>query len=265
MKFRFGVVTATVAVAVLAMLGGCKKKQADTIATPASAPVPVASALQLAPASLLKPNVAAMPQLASAPTAAMQQINATLKSWDKVALDALSDCKTFTKTVQPTMLGPAYVSVWVNEQSDCGAYPNTSIYVLVFDLNTGNTVDWTKLVSGAKSYADTGADGKNGAPQAVLSPALTAAYTKWDSTQDGWSDCQGTFDENTSFIVWPEAKGGVLKVEPFDFPHAVQACANDFTLTLDQAKTLGFDAGFLNAVGAAHQQPGAAALAATPQ
>ncbi len=204
-----------------------------------------------------------MPQLASASTPALAKINATLKGLDASALSMLNDCNSYQRSVQPTMLGPGYISIWVNESWDCGAYPNVSISVHVFDLNTGDAVNWTKLVSGAgvTTYSDTGADGKDGAPLALVYPALKAMYLK---VPDNAGDCQTAYGDDQSFIIWPEAKTGTLKVEAFDLPHATQACANDMTLTLDQAKTLGFNADFLNAVAAAHQQPGADKLTAVP-
>jgi hypothetical protein len=210
----------------------------------------------------LKKGIDAMPQLANATTPAQQKINATMKSLDADALSMVKDCKSYTRTVQPTMLGPVYLSVWVNESSDCGAYPNVAISVKVFDLNTGDTVNWTKLVNsaGVKTYSDTGADGKQGQPLALIEPALMAMYLK---DPDNAGDCQTAYsDANTqSFIIWPEAKTGTLKVEAFDLPHVTQACANDMTLTLEQAKKLGFNQGFLDAVAAAHALPGADKLA----
>jgi len=173
----------------------------------------------------------------------------------------LKDCKSYQRSVQPTMLGPGYFSVWVNENWECGAYPNVSISVRVFDLNTGEAVDWTKLVSGAgvKTYSDSGADGKQGAPLALVYPALKAIYLK---DPDNAGDCQTAYDDEQSFIIWPEAKSGMLQVQAFDLPHVTQACANTMALTPDQAKTLGFNADLLKALAAAHQQPGASKLAA---
>jgi len=227
-------------------------------ASPAAAPP---AALAITTAAPLKKGIDAMPELANPATPAQQKINATMKSLDSAALSMLKDCKSYKRSVKPTMLGPGYFSVWVNESWDCGAYPNVSISVRVFDLNTGEAVDWTKLVhaAGVKTYSDTGADGKLGAPLALVDPALKAMYLK---DPDNAGDCVTAYDDEQSFILWPEAKTGTLKVEAFDLPHAAQACANDITLTADQAKSLGFNADFLKAVAAAHQQQGAEKLAA---
>jgi len=244
-------------VCVLAVILICKE------AAVASAPAATA-ALALVPSKPLKKGIDAMPELANASTPAAQKINASMKKLDAQALSSLKDCKSYTRSVQPTMLGPAYFSVWMNESWDCGAHPEVALSVTVFDLSTGEAVDWTKLVNspGVKNYNDTGAGGQLGQPLALIDPALNAAYMKWDATQDGFSDCKDAFEDPQSFMIWPEAKSGTLVVEPFDLPHVVQACANDMTLTVDQAKALGFNVDFLNALTMAHQQPGAAKLAA---
>jgi hypothetical protein len=113
-----------------------------------------------------------------------------------------------------------------------------------------------------KSYADSGATGKNGQPLALIYPALMEMYMK---DPDNGGDCKDAYQDPQSFMIYPDAKTGTLIVSAFDLPHVVQACANDMTLTLDQAKKLGFDHGFLDAVAAAHQQPGADKLTAVPQ
>jgi len=262
---------AVVGVCALALVSGCKKTTdssapANVTVAPAAAPVaaPAApAALQVVQGKQLKKGIDAMPELADASTPAAKKINAMMRQSDAAGLSMLKDCKSYTRTVQPTMLGPGYFSVWMNESWDCGAHPNVSLSVTLFDLSTGNAVDWTKLVNspGVKNFGDTGADGQLGQPSALIDPALTAAYMKWDEAQGGFSDCKDAFQDEQSFMIWPEAKSGMLMVEPFDLPHVVQACASDMPLTLDQAKKLGFNQTFLDAVAAAHQQPGAGKLA----
>ena len=203
-----------------------------------------------------------MPELADASTPTAQKINAAMRQWDARALSALKDCKSFTRWVQPTMLGPAYLSVWMNASWDCGAHPVVDLSALVFDLRTGEAVDWTKLVSspGVKNDGDPGSVAQPGQPLALIDPALNAAYLQWDATQDGFSECKDAFSDPQAFTIWPEAKSGMLMVEPADLPHVVQACANDMALTADQARSLGFSADLLKALAAAHQQPGAEKL-----
>jgi len=263
-KFKSAVVAG---VCVCAVIFGCKAMAAANVATPEptamTSPASAPAVLALVVSKPLKKGIDAMPELANPATPAQQKINTTMKALDTAALSMLKDCKSYQRSVQPTMLGPGYFSVWMNESWDCGAYPNVSISVRVFDLNTGDAVDWSKLVSsaGVQNYSDTGADGKQGAPQALIDPALLAMYLK---DPDNAGDCQTAYgDANTqAFMIWPEAKTGTLKVEAFDLPHVTQACANDMTLTMDQAKSLGFNADFLNAVAAAQKQPGADKLAA---
>jgi hypothetical protein len=259
-------------VALLVFAVGCKKTPSPQ--QPQALPsAPVTSTAPAAPAALLltsppplKKDVAAMPELAQASTPALQQINASLAKLDTQAKSMIKDCPSYSKMVRPTMLGPGYLSFWVNESSDCGAYPNVAISAFVFDLSTGHAVDWTKLVTGkgVSNYADSGADGKLGAPLALVYPALFAKYMQKDNPD---ADCHGALapevDSPQSFILWPEAKDGSVVVEPFDLPHVVQACANDIKLSATELKDLGFNQIFLNALAAAHQQPGSASLTTT--
>ena len=137
-----------------------------------------------------------------------------------------------------------------------GAYPASQVHVVVLDLSTGQTVDWTKLVkaAGVTNYSDSGADGKLGQPQALIYPALMAMYMK---DPDNQGDCKDAYQDPQSFMIYPDAKSGKLDVSAFDLPHVVQACMNDMMLTPEQAKSLGFDQGLLDALAAAHKQPGA--------
>jgi hypothetical protein len=261
---------AVVAACALALVSGCKKKAATDVPTAkiaeAAAPAvaPTAAALQIVQGKPLKKGIDAMPELADASTPTAQKINAVMKNSDAQALSNLKDCKSYTRSVQPTMLGPRYFSVWMNESWDCGAHPTVALSATLFDLNTGDAVDWTKLVNspGVKNDGDPGAVAQVGQPLALIEPALTAAYMKWDATQDGFSECKDAFFDPQAFTIWPDAKSGTLIVEPADLPHVVQACANDMTLTVKEAKSLGFSAELLAAVAAAHQLPGAAALTA---
>src|SRR5580658_8166148 len=146
-KFKSAMVAG---VCVLALILGCKKTAvASAPPTAAASPAAAPAALALVASKPLKKGIDAMPELADASTPAAQKINAAMKSSDAAALSMLKDCKSYQRSAQPTMLGPGYFSVWVNESWDCGAYPNVSISVRVFDLNTGDAVDWTKLVQSA--------------------------------------------------------------------------------------------------------------------
>jgi hypothetical protein len=270
--------TAFASAALLVLTTGCKKTSTPQqlqaapsapVIAPAPALAPAApAALQLTSPPPIKKDVATMPRLAQASTPALQQVNASLAKLDDQSRSMIKDCSSYSKTVTPTMLGPGYLSLWVNESSDCGAYPNVAISVFVFDLSTGQAVDWTKFVSGkgVSNYADSGADGKLGAPLAIIYPALFAKYMQKDHPD---SDCRRALTAEPgspqSFILWPEAKDGSVVVEPFDLPHVVQACANDVHLSAEEMKSLGFSQGFLDALAAARQQPGAASLTVVTQ
>jgi hypothetical protein len=209
------------------------------------------------PPKLMK-DIDAMPRIAAATTPALTQVNAMMDAIDKDAKDQRRQNKTFTRSVTVMMAGPGYLSVMLSDSWEGGAYPASQVHVVVLDLSTGKTVDWTKLVNakGVKNYSDSGADGKLGQPQALIYPALLAMYLK---DPDNAGDCQSAYGlfGPQSFMIYPDAKSGQLDVSAFDLPHVVQACMNDMMLTADQAKKLGFDQGLLDALAAAHQQPGA--------
>jgi len=198
-----------------------------------------------------------MPRIAAATTPALMQVNATMDAIDKDGKDQRHQNKTFTRAVTVMMAGPGYLSVMLSDNWEGGAYPAVLVHVVVLDLSTGQTVDWTKLVKGAgvKNYSDSGADGKMGQPQALIYPALLAMYLK-DPGTDSTGDCKDAYQDPQSFMIYPDAKSGKLDVSAFDLPHVVQACANDVMLTPEQAKKLGFDQGLLDALAAAHAQPG---------
>ena len=240
---------------------GCKKTTtnvpAATAATPAAPPV----ALQLSTGKPISDNVDVMPRIINPSSPGQVQVNAMLDAIDKDSASQLRQNKTFSRTVNLTMAGPGYLSFFVSDSWNGGAYPASLFSVVIFDLNTGQVVDWTKLVNspGLQNYSDTGADGKLGMPQALIDPALMAMYLK---VPDNAGECQTAYHDEQPFLVWPEAKSGGLVVEAFDLPHVVQACENPMPLTQDQAKALGFNADFLKAVAAAHMLPGADKLAA---
>jgi len=248
-------------VCVLAVISGCKKK-ADAPATvtqptaPAQTVVPSAPAqLQLQTSKPIAKDVDALPRIANPVTDGQKKVNATLDQLDKGARSTMRQSQDYERSVTVTMAGPKYLSLAMGESWDGGAYPASMSSAIVFDLSTGQAVDWTKLVTGkgVKSYSDSGADGKLGKPLALIYPALMAMYME---DPDNGGECKDAYEDPQSFMIYPDAKTGTLIVSAFDLPHVVQACMNDMTLTLDQAKKLGFNQGFLDAVAAAHAQPG---------
>lgn len=129
---------------------------------------------------------------------------------------------------------------------------------MVFDLTTGNLVNWPALVSKsahATTYTGTDYEG-NMVTGAILPPLEKIAV---DSAE---TECKHAFQHPQPFLLWPDAKKETLVARPFDLPHAVQACASSIRLSIDQARNLGFDENLLHAIRQAHHS--AAAPSAHP-
>jgi hypothetical protein len=76
-----------------------------------------------------------------------------------------------------------------------------------------------------------------------------------DVTSD---DCKHVFDSAKDYQIWPDAKKGELVALATDLPHVIQGCAEEISLTLDQARKLGFSERLLTAIDQAHRAQTAA-------
>ncbi len=61
------------------------------------------------------------------------------------------------------------------------------------------------------------------------------------------------FKARQAYVVWPDAKGERVIAEPFGLTHAVQACAEQFSLTIEQSREMGFSESLLGAIEEAHR------------
>ncbi|MGC2110181.1 MAG: hypothetical protein WA655_11740 [Candidatus Korobacteraceae bacterium] len=213
----------------------------------------------------LRQGVDLWPLIAHPRNPAEQRINATLTRLNQRLAQAVKDCDKqvgdttgdnttsddWSRTVEMTMTGPHFLSLVASDEVFCGgAHPDSRRTALVFDMNTGAPVDWTKLVAasaGASAYTDTATDGST--IGALVLPALQTRNVAAAN-----ADCKDVFQDPQSFLLWPDAKSGMLVAEPFDLPHAVAACAQQLKLTMPQARQLGFSESLLSAIEEAHRQ-----------
>jgi len=127
---------------------------------------------------------------------------------------------------------------------------------LVFDLNTGGLVDWTKLLPelAQRTGADTAGDGST--LGTVSSDRLSDLYTDLAKRGGGVPECVDSLKETEmNFILWPDAKQDGLVVQP-DLVHAIAACGPALPIPLQTLRSLGVDAEFVKAIDAAHRQGG---------
>jgi len=239
--------------------------------------------VSLEPIKQLRAGVDAWPMIANASTPAEQQVNALLHRLNEHMVESLKDCDgnyrdwakqvdqpltgknaveyDWERTITVTMTGPRYLSiVAVDEYVFCGgAHPNRDTLAMVFDLNTGRSVNWMNLISkssNASAYSDTNSDGTR--VGALNVPALRVM-----SLARADEECKEAFRNPQPYQVWPDAKSGTLKAEPFGLPHVVAACANDLALTADEARGVGFDETLLSAIAQAHGQFSAKVMSPT--
>ena len=203
-----------------------------------------AAAVRLGPGPRIASGVAAAPRiLGGAPPAARTRINTALARADARGRKAAAACKAdsgpranWTRTVRTTFTGPAFLSVLIHDDYDCGgAHPDFGDTALVFGLADGRLVDWAGLVPAsleAKGAIDTAPDG---ARLGVLtSPGLKALYGPLQG------ECQDVGDLIAGFMIWPDREAGGLVMAPVGLPHAMAACGDATTLKPDRLTALGF-------------------------
>lgn len=210
----------------------------------------VAAAVLAAPmhASGIEPHY---PRLTRFPDAkVMARVNADLAAKEKANAadyrECLSDLHdsggkpdggTWSVSVSVTYLSAHFLSVGVTSSNYCGgAYPNNGIETPVtYDLSTGSAIDW-----------------KTAFKPGFVTDRLNALYRAAYKTAD--ADCRSLVHDQPPFGIADDAifrieAGKGLVVLP-DFPHAVQACAQEVTLPPAKIAPYLKNATLLNELGA---------------
>ena len=224
-----------------------------------------------APAKLL-PDVGAMPLIAAPADDAQRRINAAVKRLDDRVRKAVADCRKqgiesglkgtdWSRGVEVTMHGPRFLSYTISDNAFCGgAHPNTSTMAIVYDLQSGQPVDWTKLLPPLLAGKLTLNEGLDGTKMVTLSsPLLHALYltayrprdgaVKKDSDDDACREAVATEGSAPAMMAWLDAKAGGLAVQ-FDLPHAVQACADAVVIPAAALRELNASPALLDALAA---------------
>ncbi len=226
--------------------------------------VVAAGPVELKPQPEVAKNVEAMPQVVGGvePEPAAK-INAAFKRLDAKVAVAARDCRkgaealvhqpvedAWDRGVEVTMRGPRYLSVMIDDSLTCGGpHPDVGTLPIVYDLNTGGTVNWLKLLpAGARSGVDDAADGNK--IGAVVWPVLTAMERKGAE-----GDCREFFatEQALPFVLWLDAKAGAIEAMPSSVPHVLLPCLGPVVIPVAQARKMGgFNKEMLDALEAAH-------------
>lgn len=236
--------------------------------------------VSLEPMTQLRKGVDAWPLISHPSTPGERQVNDALNRLNENMVRSLKECdanyrdwakqvhqpltgknavgQDWERTIAITMTGPRFLSiVAIDGFVFCGgAHPDRDTLAMVFDLTTGKPANWMNLIgksANASAYSDTNSDGTT--VGALIVHALRVmTQAKADK------ECKDAFRNPQSYQLWPDAKSGTLTAEPFGLPHVVAACADDITLTPDQARKVGFDETLLSAIAQAHQHFVASAI-----
>jgi hypothetical protein len=205
-------------------------------------------------------GIAAFPRIAKPLDAAAATINHALAGAD-ASVDRLAvDCKHYTgwhRGVSVTMRGPRYVSLLASDDWYCGgAYPDTDLTALVFDLSSGAPIDWTKLFP-PSLIATAGPSPGGGVSDPILigSPRLWDFFVKTANTaeHDECSDVRSSpAGSSTALMIWPNVKDDGIDLFAHEFPHVIKACAGPATVPTAEWRKLGVDAALLDAIDEAH-------------
>ncbi|MCJ2070410.1 DUF4163 domain-containing protein [Methylobacterium sp. J-030] len=230
---------------------------------------------QMAAQPDLKPDLAAMPQIAGPVDDAERRINAALKRLDGNVRKAARSCQAdggarsaWTRTIRTPMRGPRFLSVAISDDMFCGgAHPSTGLMAIVYDQTTGLPVDWTKLLPPALTGTVALSEGIDGTKMVTLaSKRLHALYreryrpTSGDAKRDRDDDACRTVVQDTSMgdppgmMAWLDAKAGGLAVQ-FDLPHYAQACADTVVIPNAVLRREGAQPVLTDAIEAAHATP----------
>jgi hypothetical protein len=170
------------------------------------------------------------------------------------------DCRKgyWHRTVAVTMRGPRYLSLLAYDDWYCGgAYPDTDQVALVFNLAIGAPPDWQALFpAGFVEASGAGPGGNESTPVSVGSSALWKLYNERAAALPNDKECSDVLKDppDANLMLWPDAEGDGLAMQPSSFPHVVKACGAPITIPTSELRQLGVDGEFLAALHEAHQR-----------
>lgn len=229
------------------------------------------SPVQLSPIWQIRKGVDAWPLILNPKNDAERRINGHLTDLNTRLSHSLKECdanyaqvmgdqhpspddngegaESWTQDIKATMLGPVFLSLVATTGFYCGgAHPYGFTSAAVFDLRTGEPNDSHKWFLPSFRVSFVGED-ETPLEKSVRVAGLLQAYR--EATHH---ECDETYSEDQSFLIWPDAKSGKVMIQADRLPGCCEACGIETGLTLEQARKLGFVEAFLQAISDAHHQ-----------
>ena len=225
--------------------------------------------VQLAVPPPVLPGIAAMPRIAHPQDAAGQRVNAALDRLDNAVRKARQQCRgdgkqetSWTRGIEVPMRGPRFLSYVVSDDVDCGgAHPDSSTWAVVYDLPTGQPVDWTALLPRALTGTLSLMTADDGTRTVQLaSPRLRALYLAGydhggsanENAECKQAVAEASGDAPPPMSAWLDGRRGGLVLQ-FDLPHAMQACAEPVLIPVAVLRQEGASPDLVEAIEAARR------------
>lgn len=215
-------------------------------------------------------GVDGFPRIAKPVDEPQRRINRALDRLDARVRAAARDCigsssrrgGYWGRQVNVTMRGPEFLSYLVNDDLDCGgAHPNEAHSALVYDLGSGEPVDWAKLLPRSLTGKLTLTEGEDGVRVVTLASAklfelYRASYDRGPPGDQDEKECREAIaaqgeDGPVPMLAWLDAKTDGLAVQ-FDLPHVMQACSEQETIPVSILRREGASERLLIAIADAH-------------
>lgn len=222
-------------------------------------------------------DLSSYPRIADPVDAAEKKINAAVARLDAKVRTAVAECRSeaandrkkdvsWERSVDVPMRGPRYISFVITDNSYCGGlHPNVATMAIVYDLTTGNPIDWSAVLPPSSTGKLELSEGMDGTKMIALSgKALFDAYLKRyrprapGSKQDEDVDCREavtTYGDNGGrplMMAWLDARQAALVVY-FDLAHVVQACTEQVAIPVADLRKAGAKPLLVEAIEAAHR------------
>ena len=211
-------------------------------------------------------GLAALPRIPAPRGPAQLRVNAALAQLDAMARKAWDTCRSrggdkaeWGRSVFVPMRGPRFLLVVITDNVYCGGlHPNVSTQAVVYDLGTGQPVDWTALLPAGLVGTPTleqGADAVRTVRIGTqrLSTLVLAGYKRLRPAADD-AECRDAMERSSStatprFSAWLDGRSHALVLYR-DLPHAVASCADPVALPIAVLRQEGVRGAVLDALAA---------------